>query len=121
MRKIIFASLLGLVMFSGSAAVNAGPPGFYAGGNYRTAFPNGQTTAGYNYYSSPYGYQTFNSYNYAATPWGWSGYQSQGTFIRPYVNAPVHSVYWDPFANTYRYGTGRLNTPSFYSYQSFGW
>ncbi len=104
----------------------AGPPGFYSGGAFVTPFTPtpfaiGPTTSGFNYYSSPYGYKTFNSYNYTPTPWGWSGYQTQGTIVRPIVNAPYHSVYWDPFANTYRYSTGYRNTPNFYSGFRYGW
>jgi hypothetical protein len=30
--------------------------------------------------------------------------------------APYRSVYFDPFANTFRYSTGYLNTPSYYYY-----
>jgi hypothetical protein len=39
--------------------------------------------------------------------------------VRPYVMAPYHSVYFDPFANTYRYSTGYLNTPSYYYYGGY--
>ncbi len=119
MRKFCFALIIGLGMLAASASVQAAPPGFYQGGTVVSPF--GPTVSGFNSFQSPYGYRTFNNYSYSQTPWGWSGYQSQGTYVRPYSVGPVHSVYWDPFANTYRYGTGRLNTPSFYSYQRFGW
>lgn len=121
MKRILFAAIVGLALCAMPSVSLAAPPGLYASGNYVAPFPVGPTASGYNYYSSPYGYRTFNNYNYTATPWGWSGYQTQGTYIRPYVNAPTHSVYWDPFANTYRYATGYTNTPSFYQYYRVGW
>jgi hypothetical protein len=122
MRKFLYASVASLALLGASSDAFAGPPGFYGGGNFAAPFPAGPNFSGYNYYASPYGYRTYNTYNYTATPWGWSGYQSQGTFVRPYVNAPLHSVYYDPFARTYRYGTGYRNTPNFYyQFYNYGW
>ena len=103
------------------SAIQAGPPGFYSGGTYVQPFnppalvPTpfgyapvqvGPTTSGYNSFTSPYGYQTYNSYSYTPTPWGWSGYNYSNTYVQPYSVGPTHSVYWDPFNNTYQYSYG---------------
>jgi hypothetical protein len=120
MKKILIAAVLGLALCALPSVASAAPPGFYAGGYYSTPFP-GPMAQGFNYYSSPYGYRTYNTYGFGLTPWGPTGYSYGATFVRPYVNAPRHSVYWDPFNNTYQYSTGYMNTPTFYNYYRFGW
>ena len=34
------------------------------------------------------------------------------------MSAPLHSIYWDPFGNTYRYALGYLNSGSYSYYYS---
>jgi hypothetical protein len=119
MKKLILAAAASLGLFAASA--EAAPPGFYAGGYYSSPFPAFPAAQGFNYFSSPYGYRTYSSYGTALTPWGFSNYNFGGTFVRPYVNGRFHSVYWDPFANTYQYNTGFMNTPTFYQFYRFGW
>jgi len=116
MKKFILAVIAGLAL--SAATAEAAPPGLYGSGVYATPFPSAQ---GYNFYASPYGYRTFNSYGTALTPFGFSNYNFGGTFVQPYVSGRYHSVYWDPFANTYQYAPGRFNSPSFYQYYRFGW
>jgi len=125
MKKILFAAIVGLALCIGSNSAFAAPPGFYSGGTFVSPgaagvaympyslgvpYVTGPTTSGFNYYSSPYGYRTYNAFSYTPTPFGPAGYQTQGTFVRPYVTAPYHSVYWNPFLNTYQYGSGYLNS-----------
>ena len=78
----------------------------------------GPPLAGSTVYSSPYGYQTYSNYAISPGPYGYA-YSSSGTSIRPYYSGPYHSIYWDPFANTYRYTGGYLNTPSYYYRQTW--
>jgi hypothetical protein len=118
MKKVILAAVVAVALCAIPATVEAAPPGFYAGGYYTTPFPLYPSTQGFSYYSSPYGYQTYSTFGVGLTPWGWSMYNYGGTSVRPYVNAPYHSVYWDPFNNTYQYSTGYLNTPTWsYGYR----
>jgi hypothetical protein len=118
MKKFVLAAVLGLALFALPNAAEARPPGFYANGYAVNPFPYAPSAQGFNYYSSPYGYRTFNSYGTMATPFGFSNYNYGGTFVRPYSVGPMHSVYWNPFTNSYQYTTGSLNTPTFYN---FGW
>jgi hypothetical protein len=48
---------------------------------------------------------------------GYNAFYSTTTAVRPIYSGPYHSIIWDPYANTYRYGPGYLNSPnySFYS------
>jgi len=109
-KKYLLTGVAFLALMLMPNLASAGPPGFYGGGVYATPnpwgyapFPVGPTTSGFNYYSSPYGYRTYNSYSYTPTPWGVQGYQYSGTQVQPYSVGPRHFVYWDPFANQYRY------------------
>ncbi len=54
-------------------------------------------------FKSPYGYQTYSAYSTTPTPWGWNTTFTGGTFVRPYVTGPTHSIYRDPFLNNYQY------------------
>ncbi len=130
MKNLLLAAILGLALFVAQSAAFAAPPGFYSSGSVvtpnagympyslTTPYATGPTTSGFNYYSSPYGYRTLNAYSYTPTVWGWSGYQTQRTYVKPYVNGPWHSVYWNPFLYTYQYGPGYLS--STYA-NTFGW
>lgn len=73
----------------------------------------------YSAYVSPYGYA--NAYNYGAypTPWGYNTFANTTTYVRPIFTGPLHSAYWDPFANRYRYGPGSLNTPRYLYYYGY--
>jgi hypothetical protein len=68
---------------------------------------------GYGAVVSPYGYQSAYNYGMYPTPWGYNTFYNYGTQVRPYMTAPFHSVYFDPFRNTYRYGPGYVNTPRY--------
>ena len=92
------------------------PLGYYSNGY--VVNPYVPAYRGYAAYASPYGYRTFSNYGVYPGPFGYNSYYNTGTVARPYVNGPFHSVYWDPFANTYRYTTGYLNTPV-YSYGAY--
>jgi hypothetical protein len=94
------------------------PPGIYSYNNWTAPYvspypvPYGGAS-----YVSPYGYSSY--YNYGAYPvpyYGYQPYYNSGTYIRPYVMAPYHSIYFDPFANTYRYSSGYLNSPRYNYY-----
>ena len=125
MKKILFAAIIGLALCAAPSVTFAGPPGFYGGGTWVSPFPAspfalGPTTTGFNYYASPYGYQQSNSYSVTPTIWGWDTSYSSTTAIRPLAGGPTHSVYWDPFNNTYQYmyGVGNFNsTAPRYSYR----
>ena len=124
MKKVLFAAVLGLALCAMPNSVLAGPPGFYSGGTIVTPyspvtpFAIGPTVTNYNTYASPYGVRTVNAYSYTPTPFGWVGAQTGGTYVRPYYSGPYHSVYWNPWANTYQYGPGFANQPAFVG---FGW
>ncbi|MCE9531308.1 MAG: hypothetical protein K8T89_09330 [Planctomycetes bacterium] len=128
MKRLLLASVFCLAIVALPSIAAAGPPGYYANGiwvntnpYWNAPFPVGPTTSGFSYYSSPYGYRTYNSYSYTPTPWGVSGYNYSGTMVRPLATGPLHSVYWDPFANQYRYSTGYSNTPNYFSYNRYGY
>ena len=87
---------------------------------YVTPFPAPPTNF-YRSYVSPWGYQSYYNYGTYPTPWGFNTYQREIVRHRPIYSGPAHSVYWDPWANTYRYSTGIYNSPS-YSYRyRVGW
>ena len=75
----------------------------------------------YSTYGSPTGYRSAYATGVYPTPWGSNTYSAYRTQIRPVYSSPVHSIYFDPFANMYRFGPGYRNTPS-YSYRYYyGW
>jgi hypothetical protein len=108
MRLFSIALLAGVVF----AAESQAQVGYYRSRAYVSPY----YPAAYRYssFASPYGYRTFSSYGVTPTVYGPSTFYRTGTTIRPFYTGPVHSVYFDPFAGNYRYGTGYLNTPSFY-------
>jgi len=77
-------------------------PGYYAPPVYGSAA-----------YIGPYGYRGFYNFNAYPTPYGYNTLYNYGAWQQPYVSAPFHSVYFNPYANTYQYNTGYLNTPTF--------
>jgi hypothetical protein len=79
-------------------------PGYYAPPVYGSAS-----------YVGPYGYRSFSNFNAYPTPYGYNTLYNYGAWQRPYISAPFHSVYFNPYLNTYQYGTGYMNTPT-YSY-----
>ena len=69
---------------------------------------------------TPYGYRAYSNTGIYPGPFGYNAYYSYGTTISPYVARPYHSIYWDPFSNSYRYTSGALNTPNYYySYSAY--
>ena len=63
-------------------------------------------------YVSPYlGTPYYNS-NTIVTPFGVTTLNTLGTTAQPVYSGPYHSIYFDQFANTYRYTSGYLNTPN---------
>jgi hypothetical protein len=127
MKKVLLAAVLGLALCVAPSVAFAAPPGYYYGNRVVTPyspvtpFATGPTVSGYNAYSSPYGYSTVNNYSITPTPFGLAGYNTYSTYVRPYYSGPVHSVYWNPYANTYQYGPGYLNSGTGYGYFSLGW
>jgi hypothetical protein len=120
MKKIILATVLGLALFAVPMVAEAAPPGFYNHGRV-TTFSNNSAVPSLGYSLAPYtGYRTFNYSGIAATPWGFGMYNYGGTYTRPIVSAPYHSVYWNPYAG-YQYSTGYLNTPTYFSTWGWGW
>jgi len=98
----------------------AQPLGFYSSGYRYGVNPYVPPTyRAYSSFASPYGYRTFSSYTAYPTPFGYNTAYNTGTAVRPYVSGPFHSVYFDPFANTYRYTSGYLNTPTV-AYGAYG-
>jgi len=103
--------------------------GYYYRGNFVNPYVAPPAYGGYAAYVSPYGYRTFSNYGAYPGPYGYNSYYNTGTFDRPYVSGPFHSVYWNPFANTYQYTTGYLNTPTYaygvynpyFGYYGFGY
>jgi hypothetical protein len=83
-------------------------PGYYAPPVYGSAA-----------YVGPYGYRSFYNFNAYPTPFGYSGAYSYGAWQQPYVSAPFHSIYFNPYLNTYQYGTGSANTPTYSYYYGY--
>jgi hypothetical protein len=124
MKKIILASVLGLALLAIPSAVEAAPPAFYGhnGGRVVTSFPSYSSVPAYNYSLNPNpAYRAFNYSGFGVSPWGVGMYNYRGSYAQPYVNAPYHSVYWNPYIGTYQYGTGYLNTPTYFSTWGWGW
>ena len=128
MKKILFAAIVGLALCAAPNALFAAPPGYYYGNSVVTPyspitpFATGPTVTGYNAYASRYGYRTVNNYSVTPTPFGPVGYNTYSTYATPYYAGPAHSVYWNPYANTYQYGPGYANGGlGGYGYFNFGW
>jgi hypothetical protein len=79
-----------------------GYPGYYAPPVYGSAA-----------YVGPYGYRSFYNFSSYPTPYGSNTAYNYGAWQQPYVSAPYYSIYFNPYLNTYQYGTGYLNTPTF--------
>jgi hypothetical protein len=119
---LLFAGMLWLSVPGESQAWGRYPYGYgvYNSGYYNSGYYNPgfymPPVYGSAAYVGPYGYRSF--YNFNSYPTYYGGYNtvySAGAWQQPYVAAPFHSVYFNPYANTYQYGTGLLNTPV-YSY-----
>ena len=118
MRYFAMTLIVGLgVLATASESQAQFRPGFVYRNYYSSPMPYYYSPPMVNsfVYSSPYGYQSYYSSGVIPTWYGSTVYSTSGTNIRPFVMAPFHSVYWDPYANTYRYSGGYLNSPS-YSY-----
>jgi hypothetical protein len=115
MYKLILTLVLGVgalgIMDLTASKAQAGPYGYYRypvryyGGYYPT-YP---TYPSYNYrYGTsftPYGYRSF--YNTATVdPFLGYNYNYSYYYNNPYVVAPFHSVFWDPYQNRYIYTPG---------------
>jgi hypothetical protein len=95
------------------------PLGYYSSGYGVSPYVYPPAYRAYSSYVSPYGYRAFSNVTAYPGPFGYNTAYNTGTFVRPYVSGPLHSVYWDPFGNTYRYTSGYLNTPT-YLYGGYG-
>jgi hypothetical protein len=127
MRKLLLALIVGTAVWVASPSIaHALPPGFYTTGTVATPYygPTGYynpyvgnfytpmpAVTNYSTFTSPYGWRSFSSVSAVPGPFGYNTVYNTGTFVRPYVVGPMHSVYWNPYLNTYQYGTGALNTP----------
>lgn len=117
MRTIILAALaLPLFAVEGQAQVI----GAYQTQVEPVPYYFGPPVYGQSTFTSPYGYRTFSNYGIQYGYYGPQAYRATGTAVRPYSVGPFHSVYFDPFANTYRYTTGYGNTPT-YRYRISGY
>jgi hypothetical protein len=122
MRHLLTSLIAGiaLVLCAGESQAQY-PSGLYSRGYWTAPTPYypGPPVYGYSAFASPYGYQTYSSYKVLPGPFGYNATYSTGTSVQPYVNSPYHSIYWDPFANSYRYSSGYLNTPSYYYFSGY--
>jgi hypothetical protein len=63
------------------------------------------------------GYNPYNTYQPAIIPGAYPSlynpFYTAATALRPVYLGPYYSIVWDPIANTYRYGSGYLNTPNY--------
>jgi hypothetical protein len=50
---------------------------------------------------------------------GYNSFYTTTTAIQPIYSGPYHSIIWDPYANTYRYGPGYLNSPNYSYYNPY--
>jgi hypothetical protein len=133
MRKLILALIVGTAVWAVAPSAAQAQPGFYTGGtvvrpyagyygNPYTGYYAGVMPGAYSYstYASPYGWRSYSSATTVPTPYGYSTFYNSGTSVRPYVVAPRHSVYWNPYTNSYNYGPG-YNTPYYSSGFFFGY
>jgi hypothetical protein len=67
-------------------------------------------------FASPYGYRTYSSVTVYPRVYGPAVVYGSGTFVRPIYTGSYMSVYFDPFAGTYRYAPGYRNAPTYYYY-----
>src|SRR5262245_33219019 len=63
---------------------------------------------------SPNGYRSYYNSGIYPGPFGYNAFSSTGTSWQPYVAGPWHSVYFNPFTNSYQYMGSPLNTPNYY-------
>jgi hypothetical protein len=120
MRNIMKVLLAGLVVaFLAGDAKAYYPPGYYFQGYGMNPYIFPPAGYGFSAYASAYGYRSYSSYGVYPGPLGYVPFYNYGTFVRPYVTGPMHSVYWNPFTNTYNYGPGYFNAPNYFYYYGY--
>jgi hypothetical protein len=125
MRKLLLALVVGTAVWAVSPSAAQAQIGYYRNAYVTTPYYGyyGSPYTGYYYgalpgataysaYASPYGWRSYSSYSVVPTPLGYQSYYNTGTFARPIYGGPLHSVYWNPYSNSYMYGSGYLN-PSY--------
>jgi len=116
--RYLLAAILGVAVLAPPASAQFRPRLYSRSYSVMPApYYYGPPVYAYSAYVNPYGYRSYSAYGVAPGLYGPTAFQSAGTSVSPYAAGPYHSVYWDPFSNTYRYTSGYLDTPT-YSYYS---
>jgi hypothetical protein len=133
MRKLILATVIGVALWA--------IPASSAQAQYRYGYSSGvwvqQNPVFYNPYFSPISYpsigynqtnrfvspyyRNFNTTNYYQTPFGVQVTNFNRINTPPVASGPLHSVYWNPFTNSYSYGSRYTGPVTNFSSYYLGW